>query len=143
MILVLKIYLCDTKKKIQNSNSVISLPNSYVAHIIIYIYHILCIANKMYVNLFMLGTTKNKLICPCLCTGDQEFIHIHCLEIMTNVRRPVPYSQSYRCLNCEIPFPLELKYKSLIEVSEGIDNRKVFVEDKIKVRKKKNFSILK
>ncbi|XP_011696638.1 PREDICTED: E3 ubiquitin-protein ligase MARCH2-like [Wasmannia auropunctata] len=54
--------------------------------------------------------SKEKLIRPCQCTGDWEFMHIRCLEIAANVRK------RYSCMHCEVSFPLELKYKSLAQI---------------------------
>ncbi|XP_071638152.1 uncharacterized protein [Temnothorax longispinosus] len=54
--------------------------------------------------------SKGKLIRPCECTGDREFMHIHCLEYTSNLRK-----QSH-CTHCNVAFPLEVKYKSLIQI---------------------------
>lgn len=78
----------------------------------IYDFYLLNIVNRMYVNFLVLDESEGELIRPCLCTGDREYIHVRCLEIIANIRK-----HSLFCAVCDVPYPLKLKYKPLIEVS--------------------------
>ncbi|XP_011640325.1 E3 ubiquitin-protein ligase MARCH3-like [Pogonomyrmex barbatus] len=57
------------------------------------------------------GDRTEKLIRPCKCTGDQEFIHTDCLETLVRVRKLT------HCVRCRTFYPLEYKRKPLIEVN--------------------------
>ncbi|XP_011640323.1 E3 ubiquitin-protein ligase MARCH1-like [Pogonomyrmex barbatus] len=52
---------------------------------------------------------REKLIRPCNCTGDREFIHTDCLETLVRVEKLI------HCIHCRTFYPLEYKRKRLIE----------------------------
>lgn len=70
----------------------------------------------------MIGKNKGKLVSPCKCI--KQFIHVHCLEISANTQNVLD------CPFCYTRYPLDIRCKSLLEVSHKRFNKcKKFAEN--------------